>query len=86
MPRVPFDFERRRPYLSPPFPDSEYESRIDRVLVEMQRAGLDALIVYANVSSYASVSVVERAGCGPRNKAAGRGSVARHSFCGSAIG
>ena len=56
MPRVAFDFERRRPYLSPPFPESEYEARVDRVLAEMQRAGLDALIVYANVSSYASVA------------------------------
>ena len=56
MPRVPFEYERRRPYLAAPFPESEYGARVDRVAGEMQRAGLDALIVYANVASYASVA------------------------------
>ena len=56
MPKVPYDFDRRRSYLKPPFPEAEYEARIDRVLAEMEKADLDALIIYANVATYASVT------------------------------
>ncbi len=55
MAKVPYDLERRLIYADPPFPDAEYEERIARVRAAMAAAGLDALIVYANVASYANV-------------------------------
>jgi Xaa-Pro aminopeptidase len=52
--RVPFDLASRRRYLSPDFPDAEYDRRIAAVRAGMAARGLDALVVHAT-GSFATV-------------------------------
>jgi Xaa-Pro aminopeptidase len=45
---VPWDWEARQPYMAPPFPMDEYETRIARTRAAMEAAGLTHLIAYGN--------------------------------------
>ncbi|MFQ5911976.1 MAG: M24 family metallopeptidase [Nitrospinota bacterium] len=48
--RVPFHLERRRRWMDLPFPQAEYENRIDRLCVQMKERRLDGLIVHGDRS------------------------------------
>ena len=54
MNRLRNDLDARKPYLTPDFPDDEYENRLARVRDGLAREGLDALIVYCGAGSYAN--------------------------------
>ena len=54
MMHVPFDLESRRRYLDQEFDDAEYDRRLGCVRANMEREGLDALVIYCGPSSYAS--------------------------------
>jgi Xaa-Pro aminopeptidase len=43
--QVPYDWKTRRKYLDLPFPQSEYDSRLDRVRKAMEASQLDALLI-----------------------------------------
>jgi Xaa-Pro aminopeptidase len=47
--QVPYDWQTRKRYLDLPFPLSEYSSRLKRVRTAMERAGLDALLVFGDM-------------------------------------
>jgi Xaa-Pro aminopeptidase len=46
--QVPYDWKTRKKYQDLPFPASEYKTRIRRVKESMERADLDAIIVFGN--------------------------------------
>lgn len=46
QPKVPYDWESRRPWLQLPFPQSEYDGRLKRVREGMAGMGVDALVIY----------------------------------------
>lgn len=56
MPRVPYDLDARRPYLTQPFSDAEYDRRIGATCTAMAGEGLDALLVYGSGSSPSAVT------------------------------
>lgn len=55
MNRLHNDLAARRPYLDQDFSDSEYDRRLKKVRADMAKEGLDALIVYGGVGSYANI-------------------------------
>ena len=46
QPKVPYDWESRKPWLQLPFPQAEYDDRLNRVRQGMARIGVDALVIY----------------------------------------
>ena len=56
MPRLPYDLEARKPYLTLTFTDREYDRRIAATCEAMARDGLDALIVYGGGASASAVT------------------------------
>src|SRR2546430_584882 len=46
QPKVPYDWESRRPWLQLPFPQAEYDDRLKRVRQGMARIEVDALVIY----------------------------------------
>ena len=54
MMHVSFDLASRRKYLEQEFTDAEYDRRLAAVRANMERDGLDALVIYCGATSYAN--------------------------------
>ncbi|HZQ49774.1 MAG TPA: Xaa-Pro peptidase family protein [Candidatus Dormibacteraeota bacterium] len=54
-PKVPFDWESRKPWLDVPFPEDEYRERIARTRKLMTENGFDALLAIAREAGDATV-------------------------------
>jgi len=46
QPKVPYDWESRRPWLQLAFPQEEYDRRLAAVRAKMAAGGMDALVIY----------------------------------------
>ena len=45
---IPYTWEARSKYLDLPFPEAEYEERVNRMKDEMTKKGIDSLLVFGN--------------------------------------
>jgi Xaa-Pro aminopeptidase len=46
--RVPYNWEVRKEYIDLPFPESEYDARISKIRSQMEKQGIDELLVFGN--------------------------------------
>src|SRR5690242_14149855 len=55
VPKVPFDWESRKPWLELPFPEGEYRERLERTRKLMSEPGFDALLIVARDGDDAAI-------------------------------
>jgi len=55
VPKVPFDWESRKPWLELPFPEDEYRERLERTRKLMSEHGFDALLIVARDGDDAAI-------------------------------